>query len=341
MRKWNLPRAFTLIELLVVIAVLALLVGILLPSLSGARKEARAVGCASNIRAVALGVEIYSGDYGYFPPSYVYGEDRDTGNWQLSDQQLANPSAVNGYVHWSYALLSDGSNGVPEGSFNCPDVPGKGAPRTNPGSDPLDWELNQVNDLGQTAPGSGYPQDRQAKRMAYTGNAAIFPRNKFALAGPRRNQLVKEARIQLPMRTILATEFLATANWDAIAENGVMKSHRPITPFVGGSSGTDVYAEPNVGNSNAARFFYPEENEILKLNDLGPGMIADGLTVLNAVGRHHPGSKDRAYGGTANFVFVDGHVERTTILDTMRKRLWGDQFYSLTGRGTKVDQDGF
>jgi prepilin-type N-terminal cleavage/methylation domain-containing protein/prepilin-type processing-associated H-X9-DG protein len=341
MRTQYLRQGFTLIELLVVIAILAILVSVLLPALSGARKEARAVGCASNIRGVALGVQIYSGDYQYFPPAYVYGEDRDSGYWRIEDQQLSNPSGINGYVHWSYALLSDGDNGVPEGSFRCPDVTNGGAPRTNPGMDIADWEPNQVNDLGQSAPGSAYPLDRQAKRMAYTGNAAVFPRNKFLLAGPRRNQLVKEARIQLPMRTILATEFLETAGWDAIMENQVSKSHRPITPFIGGSAGTDVYSEPSIGNSNTARFFYPEENEILREVELGPGMIADGLSVLNAVGRHHPGAKDKAYGGTANFVFIDGHVERTTVLESIRKRLWGDQFYSLTGRGTKVDLDGF
>lgn len=63
-----LRRAFTLIELLVVAAVIAILMGILLPSLAQARESARRTVCLSNMRQLMLAAKAYAGSYdGMYP----------------------------------------------------------------------------------------------------------------------------------------------------------------------------------------------------------------------------------------------------------------------------------
>ncbi len=54
-----LRRGFTLIELLVVIAVVSTLIGLLLPSLGGARESARTLACASKLRQITLATQMY------------------------------------------------------------------------------------------------------------------------------------------------------------------------------------------------------------------------------------------------------------------------------------------
>ena len=58
------PRgAFTLIELLVVIAIIALLIGILLPSLAGARESGRTVRCAANLAQLGVAALAHANEH--------------------------------------------------------------------------------------------------------------------------------------------------------------------------------------------------------------------------------------------------------------------------------------
>jgi len=56
-------RAFTLIELLAVVAIISLLIAILLPSLSAARRQARATQCLANIRGLEQAHWVYMTEY--------------------------------------------------------------------------------------------------------------------------------------------------------------------------------------------------------------------------------------------------------------------------------------
>ena len=65
-------RAFTLIEILVVVAIIALLVAILLPSLSAARDQAASVVCKTRLKELYNGHILYSHEYKQYFPHYEW-----------------------------------------------------------------------------------------------------------------------------------------------------------------------------------------------------------------------------------------------------------------------------
>jgi len=72
--KLSRKNGFTLIELLVVIAIIAMLLSILMPSLSAARESGRRVVCGSNVKQWAMGNFLYCNEYN----QKIVWQDRDT-----------------------------------------------------------------------------------------------------------------------------------------------------------------------------------------------------------------------------------------------------------------------
>ena len=74
-----MKKSFTLIELLVVIAIIAILAGMLLPALSGARKRAYAITCKSQLKQVGLSFLLYADDHNGNIP--IYNSASHGGAW--------------------------------------------------------------------------------------------------------------------------------------------------------------------------------------------------------------------------------------------------------------------
>ena len=101
---------FTLIELLVAVAIVGLLIGLLVPSLAGARSVAAGVECQSNLRQLAVGATAYTID---FEGRYPLAHRREfvdgfavTHEWDFVTRGSASEARVELGMVWRYV---DGS----------------------------------------------------------------------------------------------------------------------------------------------------------------------------------------------------------------------------------------
>lgn len=95
-RNASSALGFTLVELLVVIGIIALLISILMPSLSKARRAAQTVQCLSNLKQLFAGLQFYANDNrGNFPAAH--GNTPDINGVLTAQYQYAVPRTLGSY----------------------------------------------------------------------------------------------------------------------------------------------------------------------------------------------------------------------------------------------------
>jgi prepilin-type N-terminal cleavage/methylation domain-containing protein/prepilin-type processing-associated H-X9-DG protein len=155
------PKGFTLVELLVVIGIIAILVGILLPSLNAARRQSRSVKCLSSLRSLGQALLVYSqNNQGMYPFArhdqysyngiqtrwadrlvpYVTSSTRDASLQTAADyDMLRDNSVIFGCPEWAEKDKNQNGQSYARTGYGMQLYPWAG---TRPTSDFSTWNIN-------------------------------------------------------------------------------------------------------------------------------------------------------------------------------------------------------
>jgi prepilin-type N-terminal cleavage/methylation domain-containing protein/prepilin-type processing-associated H-X9-DG protein len=284
--------AFTLVELLVVIGIIALLISILLPTLSSARRAAYTVQCQSNMRQVTTALLMYISDSkGKLPP-----------NAAAPGLALAGRDATGQGIGWWWPNELVRRNYIKNPALNVYKAPGaaKSFPRSSPFQCP-----------------EGIPQDYQLTSQTYPtdgGNNCYDLENDGMNPGCAQMEAFGVPTwYQLASRVETATNALAA---DPGATGAPTKPGARQSPFIWFNSGATMADVRSPAYQRTISMVKRSSEMVMLVEAANPNWYDEttsttngGETVwLRRLGARHGKKSGGGLNAWTNIAFFDGHV---------------------------------
>jgi prepilin-type N-terminal cleavage/methylation domain-containing protein len=217
-------RGFTLIELLVVIAIIAVLIGLLLPSVQKVREAAARASCQNNLHQLGIAAQNYENTTGYLPPGA--GNSPPSGGSPASLLAWILPYMEQGNLYNAFDFSMDVNNSASNYTARITEV--------KPFICPMERSTSFINQPGFAPPGQ--PAAVPAGRANYVGNIGTT-------ADPRGRVNGDPASADLSDGGHLGVFNYTTANGRRVSAR--------ITDITDGTTNTAMWSETTLSTNTA------------------------------------------------------------------------------------------
>lgn len=222
----GIRSGFSLVELLIVVSIIAILIALLLPSLSNARNAARTAVCQGNMRQISMGMLAYSAEN-----QGKLLHDTHLSSWRLDRHQIgavaggSSPKHIQEYMNGTSVYFDARPNrrpSGPDGVLYCP-------------------AYERLTDLRNRTPFPGwnnrYPTNFQNVGPTYIARSyrvndwlAAVPSSHGWIKGDQDKEVPRLHKVRIPSRLVLIGEGYNKNMWTSFGGFYHNPNHNDLTP---------------------------------------------------------------------------------------------------------------